>query len=417
MRLPLYTLDLARRYWAPLLCVYLVGSFIHDMLMRSLVFVADFDQNIALIGVALATLVELTMFIVMFHMLRPALPTVDTELVSSRTGTLGERERRWVDAVAMAILPFLIFYNAWGVFEDEFRQYTTTLFNERGFGMWTDAAFLNALGLPLAIALSAYLLRVVCDRYYTRTDNKALGLLSVVFEANWMFFACFSTAHIFGSIQEWAADRRVWVESTGALLEAVRSLGEATSLPLEAGYLAMLQGLGAAATVFWEGVTQPLVWLTIAAVIFGAEIDRHEALFRKGTRAAKVEELLTGDRRGFVHQISRFARQDTAERYMPFLNAFRFILRASPVFFLGFCLNYVLIELGCDWLQRGVFVLIGPHDFLGWWWPLLEPVHLAVEAVRHVLRVCLLAVTFEITLRSVTAASTGRRARVPGRVG
>ncbi|MFC3999914.1 hypothetical protein ACFOVU_28640 [Nocardiopsis sediminis] len=412
-RLPLYALDLARRYWAPLLCVYAAGTFLHDMVLRGMVRLSEIDPTVALLGLSISVLVTLTTTIIMFHMLRPGLPTVDIELVGSlppeRT-TLSARERHVVDAVAMAILPFLLFYSAWGMFGEEFRLYSQGLLNERGLDGYLESGRLSAIGLPLVFAVGSYLLRMLCERFYVRRENKVLGVLTALFEANWMFFAVFSVVHITTVGQEWLTGRVFWVGVQTEILDSVRALGELTALPLEFGYLAALEGVATAWGHLKDGLVGPLLWLTIAAVIYGAEVESSEQLFSKGTRVGRIEERV-GRLPGVATGVGRFAQRGVREKYTPFLNAFRFILRVSPVFYLSFCLYYVLLELGFEWLHRGILVLIGPNDFLGWWWPWLPPIDFAVGALHELLRVCLLAATFEVALRRVGESSTGRRAR------
>ncbi|QBI51931.1 hypothetical protein [Streptomonospora litoralis] len=416
-RLPLYTLDLARRYWAPLLCAYVIGMFLHDMMMRGVVRLSAYDQIVGLIGMTFVVLTQLTVTIVMFHLLRPGLPTVDRELFATTkgAGAVAERERRWVDSVATAILPFLIFYNAWGRFTEEFRQYNIELINQRGLEGFTEVNEINALGLPLMIALASFTARVLCDRFYRRTDNKFLGVCTAVFEANWMFFGLFSIMQIYGNIKSWVTQRQAWFAVENGILESMRRLGDATSLPVEQGYLAALDLLGQLLQHLRDGLFEPLLWLTIAAVIFGAKIQRHDALFRRGTRAGRIEGALTSSESGVVRQFLGLMWATAEDRWTPFVNALRFILRASPVFYLGFCLYYVLLDVAFAWVERGVFVVVGPHDFLSWWWPWLTPVSFTVDALHELLRVCLLAATFEVTLRSLGSSRPGRRARAQGR--
>ncbi|GAA4919141.1 hypothetical protein [Streptomonospora salina] len=412
-RLPLYSLDLARRYWAPLLCVYVIGTFLHDMMMRGVVRLSAIDQNLALIGMTLVVLAQLTVTIVMFHLLRPGLPAVDREMAapSARSGGAAERERRWVDAVAMAILPFLIFYNAWGRFAEEFRQYNVQLINQRGLDGFVETTEINALGIPLGIALASFLLRMLCERLYRRTDSKPLGVFTALFEANWMFFGLFSIVQVFGNIRAWFTDRQAFYVVENGIRESMRSLGSTLSLPVEQAYTAALAAVGQVLEHLRDGLFEPLLWLTIAAVVFGAEMGRYQSLFRKGSRAAKIEGALTSDGNPFMREIGRIFQRDAQDRWMPFVNALRFVLRAGPVFYLGFCLYYVLLDAAFGWLERGVFVAVGPHDFLSWWWPWLTPIGFAVDALHELLRVCLLAAAFEITLRSVGAISAGRRTR------
>lgn len=411
VRIPVYTLDLMRRYWAPLLCVYTAGTFLHGMLLRGMVWLSGLNAVVGLLGLGLATLVTLATTILMFHVLRPGLPVVDTELVGARP-VKSRRERAVVDAVAMAILPFLVFYSAWGMYAEEFRTYSQNLINARGLVGYTETAEFSAFGLPLVFALACWLVRVVVERYYNRTGSTTLGLLTAVFEANWMFLTVFSVAQLIDRGQAWLADRVVWAGMQHGLQDFLGRVNDTLPLPFDVSYPAVL----AVATAAWgdlkEGLLGPLLWLTIAAVVFGAELDKHESLFRKGSKGQRLEKAVTRTP-GMVRGIGKFAGRDLHDKYTPFLNAFRLILRVSPVFYLAFCLYYTLAELGAVWLERGVYVLVGPADFLGWWWQWLTPVSTGVEALHELVRVCLLAATFELILRRISASSTGRRARRP----
>ncbi|MFC7326157.1 hypothetical protein [Marinactinospora rubrisoli] len=413
---PVYALDLARRHWALLLCVYAAGTTLHDLLIRLMVRLNGVHPVAGLAGLSVSVLVTLTTTIVMFHLLRPALPTLDAELVPSRrraaggTGGFAERERRVVDAVAMAILPFLLFYSAWGMFVEEFREYSITIGNTDGIVGYTGITDIDAMGLPMAIALVSLSGRSLLEKLYARTRNVWLGVLTALFEANWMFFAVFSVAQLTGDAVDWVGQRVVVAELRAAAQDSLGWLAGVSSLPLDTSVPAALRAAAGMWPHLKDGLVGPLLWLTIVAVVFGAEIDRAEALFRKGGRADRVRRAASRLPE-MVRGVGRFAGRDLREKYTPFLNAFRFILRVSPVFYLSFCLYYGLLELGFAWLERGVYRLVGPHEFLAWWWPWLTPIEFAVDALHEVLRVCLLAATFEITLRRLGRHSVGRRAR------
>src|SRR5690606_41184543 len=138
-------------------------------------------------------------------------------------------------------------------------------------------------------------------------------------------------------------------------------------------------------------------WLTITAVVYGAQMDRYTGLFRKGTRAARIEQAITG-RRGPLRAAVGWVRRDMGDKYIPFLNAFRFILSTSPVFYLSFSLYYVLLELGFDWLERGLYIALGPAEWLRWWWPWLWPIKVVPDIATLLLRILLLAATCELLL-------------------
>lgn len=339
---------------------------------------------------------------------------VDTELIGTARAadhsSFSKRERHVVDAVAMAILPFLVFYSAWGMFGEEFRLYSVSLLNERGLEAYAEPTELNAFGVPLVVALASWGLRILVERFYKRNENKFLGMLVALFEANWMFFAVFSVAQLISNSKTWVSGREVVASLQYATVDLTRWLGDLTALPVEAGYLALLGAIATGWGHLKDGLFEPLLWLAIAAVVFGAEVDRHESLFRKGTRGAQIEEVVTRPS-GFIRGVTRFTSRDMLDKYMPVFNALRFVLRVGPVFCLSFCLYYVLVELAFSWLHRGILVFIGPNEFLGWWWQWLLPIDFAVEALHELVRVCLLAATFELTLRLVATKSTGRRAR------
>ncbi|NYE50908.1 hypothetical protein HDA32_006028 [Spinactinospora alkalitolerans] len=414
--LPVYGLDLVRRYWAPLLCVYTAGQLLHSLMLRGMVQIAGVNGVAALAGLSVSILVTLATTIVMFHLLRPGMPALEAELFGGRAdvgqggSTFADRERRIVDAVAMAILPFLIFYSAWGLFVEEYREYAVSSLNEHGLAGITTTLEYNELGLPLVIALIAWSGRTLCEKFYTRNQNKWLGVLTALFEANWMFFAVFSVTQVVVNAKGWVAGRVVVAEAQEALLGLTHWLGDLTSLPVTAGYLAAIALVAELWTHLKDGLIEPLLWLTIVAVVFGAEVDKAEALFRKGGKGGRIQKVATRVP-NVVRGLGQFAGRDLREKYTPFLNAFRFILRVSPAFYLSFCLYYVLLELGFGWLERGVYRLVGPHEFLAWWWQWLTPIEFGVGALHELLRVCLLAATFEMTLRRMGSRSVGRRAR------
>lgn len=171
-------------------------------------------------------------------------------------------------------------------------------------------------------------------------------------------------------------------------------------------------GVAAAIAAAWsslkEGFLAPMLWLTITAVAYRAQITDHDALFdqRRGggqlgaavNRAAKLGKVF-----------GRYASSDFRDRISPCLNAVRFVLGAGPVFYLSFCLYFVLLDVLFSQLNRGVFVLLGPGDFQGQLWPWLQPVEFAVDALHTLFRLCLLAAAFEIALRRAERTSLGRR--------
>ncbi|TDQ55438.1 hypothetical protein [Actinorugispora endophytica] len=408
---PLYAADLLRRYWAPLLCVYTAGTLLHDLLVHAMVWLSGVHRLLGMAGLSLAVLVTLAVTIIMFHLLAPGMPTLATELpgIGERAGVpFAERERRVVDAVTMAILPFLLFYSAWGMFAEEFRQYATSVANDRGLDAYLELSDIESAGLPLVVAIACWLGRTVFEGLYRRAGDRWLGLLTAVFEANWMFFAVFTVTRLVARAQEWLAGRVFMADLAFAVEGLLLTVEEVTRLPAVEAYAAALLVVAQLWEHLKEGLLEPLLWLTIVAVVFGAEVDEEQPMFGGGGRSP---EQGPGGARGLLRGFGRLVGRDLRGKYTPFLNALRFVLRVGPVFFLSYCLYYVLLELGFGWLERGVYVLVGPQEFLAWWWQWLGPVGFVLDALHELARVCLLAAAFEMTLRRLGTRSVGRRAR------
>ncbi|QVQ50438.1 hypothetical protein J4H86_16070 [Spiractinospora alimapuensis] len=414
--LPLYTLDLARRYWAPLLCAYAVGTFLHTMLLRQIVRLGLTNQLLGMAALSLSLLVTLTTTIIMFHMLRPGLPVLERELSASADGSpnsMRMRERRVVDAIAMAILPFLIFYSAWGLITEEFRVYAVSAFNEGGVEALEYVGDLDYSTALIGIAVGLLVARVVVEHFYRKSNNPLLGVVTAILEAGWVFFAIYTVQAVLRDVTAWTSSRAVWIETRQVGADFLTWLGDLVSLPLLNFFTVAFGFLATGWGLVKDGLFEPLLWLTIAAVAFGAKhIDSAEALFQG--RARRVHEAAVTLRGRFprlIDLMTHGARQNLNDKYWPFLNAFRLILSVSPVFYLSFCLYYMLLELGFGWLERAVYVVVGANDFHGWWWQWLNSVSFAVDGLHELLRICLLAAAFELTLRRLGRRTSGRRAR------
>src|SRR5690606_29553583 len=93
--LPLHTLDLVRRYCAPLLCVWLLGDFAHRMAMRGMAELVTIEPYFGYAVLGIVLVLKLAAYIIMFHMLRPGLPEVDAEYCRVRgMGDRRSEERR-----------------------------------------------------------------------------------------------------------------------------------------------------------------------------------------------------------------------------------------------------------------------------------------------------------------------------------
>ena len=382
--LPLDALVLAARSFLPLAFFYAAGRVLHDLILVAAVYVGDVQGPRKFLGFAvmsMAVLATLASYILMLQVLRRSAP--------AQAGPEG-RAGRMVTVVAHTLLPFLAFYGAWGLFTDDVRQYSILAQELFGVNEIHNLEF-DPLLITSAVAAAAFGIRVVLEKTYERREKAWLGLLTTVFESMWMFFAVISIERFIGDRVAWVTSRAAWVGMSDAVGTV---LG-----PVKDGVAVILPDVG-------EALLVPLVWVTIAAVVFGRDMGQGEALI-EGTRihpgAGRVRQATPEP----VRRVAEFFSRDLRDKYTPMLNGLRMVLRAGPVFFLVFCLCYVLLGLARDWAFIGVTHLIGPHES-HWWTVWHGPVKFGVTAVYEVLRISLLAAALQTALRVASAVRSRR---------
>nr|BFE85966.1 hypothetical protein GCM10020093_085670 [Planobispora longispora] len=106
-----------------------------------------------------------------------------------------------------------------------------------------------------------------------------------------------------------------------------------------------------------DALVEPLTWLTVAALVYGAFAQDTRAVVR-GTRLDTV-----ADRMDRTHALTRttVTRSTTGfqERWIPPANAFRLVTRGGAALFGMFCLCYVVIHVGTEYADRAARALVG----------------------------------------------------------
>ena len=185
----------------------------------------------------------------------------------------------------------------------------------------------------------------------------------------------------------------------------------------------------------WQVVSQPIIWLAVAALIYGSQVLSLAELWRKGQTYAdripgagafaRYREKQTLRRLGppprGVQRVAREAKEaflgDVDDKYLPTFHSLRLILRAGLVFLGSFVLVYAVLEAVRNYANTALDSLLGGHtvDF----WTVWEPwLNLAVNLPFEPLRLCLLAVAFRRCLelfqqRSHAAAAAAPRSPAP----
>ncbi|MFC7383942.1 hypothetical protein [Sphaerisporangium rhizosphaerae] len=403
VRLPYDTFRLAGRLFLPLAFYYTLGRLVHQGVLLAAVRVAEptgWRAYLAFGVLSLGVLVTLTAYIAMLNIAGRAL---GARPVQARTAD--ERERDLVDAIAHTLLPFLIFYSAWGLFTDDLSAFQRLL-NELHptidlsyIGLLNDLFNVNVLIMVITAVIFA--VKVAFERLYGATGRRVFGVANSTFECMWMYFGIISLGNWTGDGVDWLTGRVVWADFTGLfqrvpLLQTLRQLGE-----YAAPYL----------PEFKDGLVQPLVWLAMAAVVYSSSITE-EAKVIEGTRVEPHVSRLWQWLPTPVQAVAEFFSRGVRDKYVPLVNGFRFVLSGGVLFYLTFCLIYVALEALAAVGFIGITRLAGAHEKL--WWLMWEGAFIFPVALLHeVLRICLLAVAFDLVLRRASARSAVRTGPAP----
>jgi hypothetical protein len=318
--------------------------------------------------------------------------------------------------VAVTLLPFLGLYAAFGLVQDKAAQltYQQTL---RGSVVTGGPSVLTSVrGLATdhpwamgALLVGLYALRRLLDALHERTGIRPLGILTAAVESFFVLVVIFGGFLLLARPRRWLASREltVWWESAGAAVE--RALA---SLHLHLPEL-LHRFFGFLADPVWPlflaVVSQPIIWLAVAALVYGSQVLSLAELWRRGQpAAARVVGSSVFDRRtdrralaltpprGIVRvgsEVKEAFLGDLDDKYLPTFHSLRLVLRAGTTFLGAFVLVYTAVIVLQNSVQKLYEALIGGQPV--YYWVSVGPVIDLVDQLPwEPLRLCLLAVAF-----------------------
>lgn len=163
--------------------------------------------------------------------------------------------------------------------------------------------------------------------------------------------------------------------------------------------------------VLAEVVVQPLLWLAVAALVYGSRVLSLAELWRRGQpyaarvpgadRFARFRDRHAARRVGPAPRGLRWLGAQTQEaffgdlsdKYLPTVHSLRLVLRAGLLFLGSFVLAYAALQITRNVFSTLLHATLGGH--LSSFWVVWEPVlDLLENAPFEPLRICLLAVAF-----------------------
>ena len=424
--------DTGRVWWRQLpmiMGVYLLGWLGTELTVRVAVIAGDISPWLALVLFAFSFVWTLVAAIVILTLagrelgIRQLLPKGEREVDDRDTGL--------TRLIAITLLPFLGMYAAFGQVEHAANRLVTQQWVRYGFlsdqqtvlGALYDLATKH-LGWLILLLISIYVGRRLLDRLAEHTGSRILGLVVVLIESFFMLMVIMGGIRVFQTFRLWLRDRALtqWlVEIQNILARLVRiNVPEIVS-----------QAWAFVTDQIWpiivDVLAQPLLWLAVAALVFGSRVLSLAELWRQGQPyAARIPGATAfarySDKRAFrrigpaprgvrlaASRIQEAFFGDIDDKYLPALHSLRLVLRAGPIFLGCYVFVYNLAIIAQNYLERLLHLIVGGHE--GQFWVRWEPVFsLVQDALVEPVRLCLLAVAFRRCLEIFVQRSTVRPA-------
>ncbi|AMY01458.1 hypothetical protein AB0V79_03000 [Mesorhizobium ciceri] len=368
--------SLLLRFWPQLIALVLAGVLVGDLLMLLAAKVALANHFAGLAMLTLVALAQLVVTVAMFHVLRPGLPHVvaaqrgadkaaTTETQMKPGAEADRRGSRLVRMITIALLPFFAYYAAWGFLGDIVRQYSRETLDQADFGQSADVLdVLDSRWLLVSVAVS-WLIRRLAKFMQAETGAASFWQIVVVIcETNWIFVGLYVISRWKDSALQWLMSRNFWSvlqASVDGLANPVPMVSAAPMVPVEISSIAP----STAAINLFFFMLLPLIWLVMAALIYGYDVRDDAALMRVHGRLERAGQRYAGLPK-FLRDFVEHFIAGYRSRYLPIANGVRLTVSASLVLLCTLVVGYRLLDWGAAWLWLGATRLIGPHELDIW---------------------------------------------------
>ena len=410
------TLTVFVRLFPQIMAVWLLGWLGDALAVRVAAVVGDTSGWAAVVVFSASFLFTLVAIVVILRLCGEELGIRALIPRDAAVGGDDDRDSSLSRLVAVTLLPFLGLYSAFGLVDQQAARLTNEQFFRNGAFAGGPSVLTSVRGLAeqhpwwmVALLVGLYVLRRVVDHLHDRTGVGLLGILTAVVESFFILVVIFGGFLLLRRPTRWLADREVaaWVDAAGRGVEralAALHLQLPELLHRFAGFLA-----DPVWPMLWTVVSQPIIWLAVAALVYGSQVLSLADLWRRGQpAAARVIGASRFDRRSDkralrpatppgVARVGNEVREaflgDLDDKYLPTFHSIRLVLRAGAGFLGAFVLVHTAVRVAQSSVQQLYLSVLGGHPIDFWYraGPLLD---LVDNLPWEPLRLCLLAVAF-----------------------
>lgn len=434
--LAILIVNTTRVWWRLLpkiLVVYLLGWLGYRVSLELAVLTGDISAWLSLAIFSTGFIFKLAAIVIILRLAGAELKVRD--LIPEDEYEDDGRESSVTRLLSLTLLPFLGIYTAFGQIQEAAADLQVqSKFQSGGVLSQTDITGRLNLdsGTPrhylivTAVVVGAYIARRLIDKVYEETGWRPLGFVVALIEGFFVLSVLIAGGGAVQRVLGWLGDRvfASWLDAIGAALHSAWTHLTAL-LP---GFV--ITAVTAIKDGFWpvltEVVTQPIIWLAVAALIYGSSVISVAELWRQGKPLAsrvrvarrRIERQSERPRRDFRPdgrvafvgaELKEAFLGDIDDKYLPTIHSLRLILRAGLVFLGAYVLVYNLLEILSNYWIQVTNHLIGGHP-IAFWSAFGPEIDLLQNLPIEPWRICLLAVALQRALQIFRsrAARTGR---------
>lgn len=276
-----------------------------------------------------------------------------------------DRDSSAAHLLAITLLPFLGIYSVFGRVQEVINSMMANEIVIRGLGEVSVMSTLSprttrqmiTIGV---VAVCAYVLRRAIDLLHEKTDFRPLGLLAAMVEAFFMLLVLFSGTQMLRTLFDWLAQRRFtdwWSRVSDGWHTSAGEISHLIPQFVSWLWTTLTDTLW---PLFKAGLAEPLLWLAVAALIYGSHVLSFAEVWRKGEplsahldrertiqlgRRAKRQQVKASNvgRRALIEVQEAFFG-DVDDKYLPTFQSLRLVLRSGWPFLAAYVLAYALVN-------------------------------------------------------------------------